>query len=251
MRIARVEAGGTATWAVLDGDEACRLDDPFGTREPGESLGPIGALRLLRPLVPGASVVCLLGNWKGRDGRDGPGFFIKPQSSLIDPGDPIVHPDSCTEVVYEPEIAIVVGRRCRAVPVERAREHVLGWTCANDVTATAFDGVTNFPFLAGKSFDTFGVLGPWIETGIDPDDVRLCASVNGEVRTTAHTSKMVWSTDEVLSWVSRFMTLTPGDVICCGTPPDYARIEPGDRVEVEIAGIGSLTNPVTEQEHSA
>jgi 2-keto-4-pentenoate hydratase/2-oxohepta-3-ene-1,7-dioic acid hydratase in catechol pathway len=234
---------------VIDGDQAYRLDDPFRQRRRGELLGPVAALRLLRPLEPGASVVCLLGNWKGRDGRDGPSFFIKPQSSLIDPGDPVVYPALCTEVVYEPEIVIVVGRRARSVPVERAREHVLGWTCANDVTALAFAGATNFPFLPGKSFDTFGVLGPWIETDLDPDNVRLSARVNGEVRTEAHTSKMAWSTSEILSWVSRFMTLAPGDVICCGTPPDYAPIEPGDTVEIEIEGIGSLVNPVTGQRH--
>jgi 2-keto-4-pentenoate hydratase/2-oxohepta-3-ene-1,7-dioic acid hydratase in catechol pathway len=195
-------------------------------------------------LEPGNKVVCLLSNWRSRDGRDGPSFFIKPPTTLIDPGQPIVYPDLGLRVVYEPELAIVIRHRCRAVDVAHARQYVLGYTCFNDVTAFEMSVATNFAFLPGKSFDTFGAMGPWIETDVDPDSVALQASVSGRVITDTHTSRMLWRSDEIVSWLSRFMTLDPGDVISCGSPPDYDAIKPGDTVDITIEGIGTLSNPV-------
>jgi 2-keto-4-pentenoate hydratase/2-oxohepta-3-ene-1,7-dioic acid hydratase in catechol pathway len=213
-------------------------------------LGAATGLNLVKPATATSTVVCLLSNWKGRDGRDGPSFFIKPNSSLIGDGDDIVLPASTRTVVYEPEIAAVMGRTCRNVAPSQAREHVLGWTCVNDVTATDLGVVTNFPFLPGKSYDTFGVLGPFIETEIDPDEAELRARINGRLVTDTTTSKMNWSTDEVVSWVSQFMTLHPGDLVCFGTPPEIEPIRPGDLVEVEVVGIGTLRNPVVAQARS-
>jgi 2-keto-4-pentenoate hydratase/2-oxohepta-3-ene-1,7-dioic acid hydratase in catechol pathway len=189
-------------------------------------------------------VICLLSNWRSKDDRDGPGFFVKPPTTLIDPGDQIVYPDQAIRVVYEPEIAVVIGSTCRSVNPENARDHVLGYTCFNDVTAFEMTATTNFPFLAGKSFDTFGVAGPAISTSIDADSVSIRASVNGCVMTDTNTSRMLWSTDEVVSWVSMFMTLNPGDLVSCGSPPDYGSIAPGDVVEIHIEGIGTLRNSV-------
>jgi len=207
-------------------------------------VGSVDELRLLRPVAEHSKVVCLLSNWRSKDGRDGPGFFIKPPTTLIGPGEPIVYPDLGSRVVYEPEIAIVMGQRCRSVSPAQARAQVFGYTCFNDVTAFEMKEATNFAFLAGKSFDTFGAMGPWIETDIDPDDVSLSASVSGRVTTNTHTSQMLWSTDDIVSWISRFMTLVPGDVISCGAPPEYDAITPGDNVEITIEGIGTLANRV-------
>lgn len=251
MRIGRVlVAPGDEVWARLDPARSVELVDLDDLVLTGRDLGPADRLQLVAPVTPTSTVVCLLGNWKGRDGRDGPSFFIKPLSSLIGDGDEIVLPASSGTVVYEPEIAAVIRRTCRDVSPAQARDHVLGWTCVNDVTATDLGLVTNFPFLPGKSYDTFGVLGPVVETDVDPDDAALRARINGRLVTDTHTSAMNWSTDEVVSWVSSFMTLRPGDVICFGTPPQIEPIHPGDTVEVEVAGIGSLTNPVVAQARS-
>jgi 5-oxopent-3-ene-1,2,5-tricarboxylate decarboxylase / 2-hydroxyhepta-2,4-diene-1,7-dioate isomerase len=242
--IARVALDDGEVWAVLDGDDAFEVASLERLDDRGRRLGSVGELTLVKPVTPTSTVVCLLGNWKGRDGRDGPSFFIKPTASLISSGETIVHPGDELTVVYEPEIAAVIGRTCRDVTADEAREHVLGWTAVNDVTATELGVVTNFPFLPGKSYDTFGVLGPVIQTELDPDDVALRARINGELVTDTHTSRMNWSTDEVISWVSRFMTLRPGDLVCFGTPPQISPIRPGDQVEVEVEGIGVLSNPV-------
>jgi len=242
--IGRVVLPEGEVWAVLEAGEAFEV---ASLEEPDTILRPLGAvegLTLTKPVAPTSTVVCLLGNWKGRDGRDGPSFFVKPTASLIADGDTIVHPGDTVTVVYEPEIAAVIGRTCRDVSPSEARDHVLGWTAVNDVTVTELGVVTNFPFLPGKSYDTFGVLGPVIRTDLDPDDAALRARVNGQLVTDTRTSRMNWSTDEVVSWVSRFMTLRPGDLVCFGTPPEIGPIEPGDEVEVEVEGIGVLRNPV-------
>jgi 2-keto-4-pentenoate hydratase/2-oxohepta-3-ene-1,7-dioic acid hydratase in catechol pathway len=245
MRIARIRLGsGDEVWARLDPEHSIELLDLEDLGREGRDLGPAEALTLVKPVTATSTVVCLLGNWKGRDGRDGPSFFVKPTSSLIGDGEAIVLPSICSTVVYEPEIAAVIGRTCREVTPRQARAHVLGWTCVNDVTATDLGLSTNFPFLPGKSFDTFGVLGPVVETELDPDDTALRARINGRVVTDTVTSRMNWSTDEVVSWVSRFMTLRSGDLVCLGTPPQIEPIQAGDVVEVEVAGIGTLRNPV-------
>lgn len=245
MRIARVQAGKSATWCRVDGSRAYRLrHGPTNPAPGGELLGDLDELRLLRPVEAHNQVVCLLGNWRNRDSRDGPGFFVKPTSSLIGPGDAIRYPAIASRVVYEAEIAVIIGRPCRDITASEARAHVLGYTCFNDVTALEMSPVTNHAFLAGKSFDTFGSMGPWIETELEPRDVRLRATVNDRTTTSRTTADMLWNTDQVTSWVSRFMTLSPGDVICCGTPPEYEAIVPGDIVAVSIDGIGTLVNPV-------
>ncbi|MFG2514033.1 fumarylacetoacetate hydrolase family protein [Streptomyces sp. NPDC048584] len=245
MRIARIRLGtGEEVWAGLDPEHSIELPDLEDLGREGRDLGPADALNVVKPVTATSTVVCLLGNWKGRDGRDGPSFFVKPNSSLIGDGEDIVLPGGCRTVVYEPEIAAVIGRPCRDITPREARAHVLGWTCVNDVTATDLGLSTNFPFLPGKSYDTFGVLGPVVETELDPDGTALRARINGRVVTDTVTSRMNWSSDEVVSWVSRFMTLRPGDLICLGTPPEIEPIRPGDVVEVEAAGIGTLRNRV-------
>lgn len=251
MRIGRVRlTAGEEVWARLDDEASMELLDLADLGVEGRDLGPADALSLVAPIAPTTTIVCLLGNWKGRDGRDGPSFFIKPNSSVINDGEEIVLPAGCPTVVYEPEIAAVMGRTCRDVAPEEARSYVLGWTAVNDVTATDLGLITNFPFLPGKSYDTFGVFGPVVETELDPDATPLLARINGRVTTDTVTSRMNWSTDEVVSWISRFMTLRPGDLVCFGTPAEIEPISSGDVVEVEVGGIGVLRNPVVAQPSS-
>jgi 5-oxopent-3-ene-1,2,5-tricarboxylate decarboxylase/2-hydroxyhepta-2,4-diene-1,7-dioate isomerase len=245
VRLGRVAGAGGALWALIEDGQAYAIDgDRFDGPARGAPLGPVEQLRWLRPLEPHNKVVCLLSNWRSKDDRDGPSFFIKPPTTLIDPGEAIVYPECGTRVVYEPEIAVVIGKRARAIGIGEVRDHVLGYTCFNDVTAFEMSLATNFSFLPGKSFDTFGIAGPSISTDLDPDDTPLRASVNGQVITDTHTSRMLWSTVEIVSWISIFLTLEPGDLISCGSPPEYGPIEPGDVVEIEIEGIGKLQNPV-------
>lgn len=160
---------GEEVWARIDPDRAVELLTITDLTQQGRDLGPAHALQFVKPVTPTSTVICLLGNWKGRDGRDGPSFFVKPTSSLISDGEEIVLPRGVPTVVYEPEVAAVISRTCRDITPSEARAHVLGWTCVNDITATDLGLATNFPFLPGKSYDTFGVLGPVIETELDPD----------------------------------------------------------------------------------
>ncbi len=245
MQIARVGTDSGPAWCLVENDTAYRVEGSiFAAPRRGAAIGPLAELRLLRPIESTSTLLCLLGAWRDRADRDGPSFFVKPTSTLIDPGAPIRYPPECDRVVYEAEIAVVIGQVARRVSPEQARAHILGYTVCNDVTALAFGAATNAPFLPGKSFDTFGVLGPWIETDLESDAARLTARVDGRTTTDTNTAKMLWSTAQIVSWISRFMTLRPGDVISCGTPPEYADIGPGNVVDVAVEGIGTLTNPV-------
>jgi 2-keto-4-pentenoate hydratase/2-oxohepta-3-ene-1,7-dioic acid hydratase in catechol pathway len=253
MQIARVLDGDEARWCILEGGDAHVLEgDRFASPGKGRSLGALEQLKILRPIEPLNKVIGLWSTWRAKEERDGPGFFIKSPSTLINPGEPIVYPEIGVRVVYEAELAIVIGRRCRSVAVEEARDYVMGYSCFNDVTALEISVNTvveqlgiGLQFQCGKAFDTFGVMGPCISTSADGDNAALRAWVNGELITDTNTSRMLWHTEEIVSFVSRFMTLEPGDVISCGTPLEFASIAPGDEVQIAIEGIGTLANPVT------
>jgi 2-keto-4-pentenoate hydratase/2-oxohepta-3-ene-1,7-dioic acid hydratase in catechol pathway len=172
-----------------------------------------------------------------------PAIFFKPVSALVGPGDPIVYPPQSRRVDYEAELAIVIRRRCRNVPVARVREHVLGYTCLNDVTARDLQRRDRVLGRA-KGFDTFCPLGPCITTDIDAHAVRVETYVNGERRQSGSTKELVFPVEDLVARISEIMTLLPGDVIASGTPGGVGPLQPGDRVEVRIEGIGSLINPV-------
>jgi 2-keto-4-pentenoate hydratase/2-oxohepta-3-ene-1,7-dioic acid hydratase in catechol pathway len=172
-----------------------------------------------------------------------PAIFFKPVSALVGPGDPIVYPPQSRRVDYEAELAIVIRRRCRNVPVARVREHVLGYTCLNDVTARDLQRRDRVLGRC-KSFDTFCPLGPCITTDIDANAVRVETYVNGERRQSGSTKELVFPVEDLVARISEIMTLLPGDVIASGTPAGVGPLQPGDRVEIRIEGIGSLINPV-------
>jgi 2-keto-4-pentenoate hydratase/2-oxohepta-3-ene-1,7-dioic acid hydratase in catechol pathway len=172
-----------------------------------------------------------------------PVMFLKPSTSVVGTGDAIVLPALSDEVHHESELAVVIGRLCREVPVERAHEVVLGYTCANDVTARDLQRLDG-QWGRAKGFDTFCPIGPWIETDLDVSDIAITCTVDGQVRQDGRTSDLAFSIPALIAWVSAAMTLLPGDVILTGTPSGVGPIVNGNTVEVSIDGIGTLRNRV-------
>ena len=221
------------------------LDPP---QETGVSL-PLAEVELLAPVEPG-KIVCVGQNYIGHIKELGlpvpqqPVIFLKPASGLIGPGAQILYPPQAKRVDYEGELAVVIARTMTRVAESRALDHVLGYSCFNDVTER--DMAARDPFLLTlcKGFDTFGCLGPWLTTDLDPGNLNLRTLVNGEIKQDDNTGNCVFSVPKVLSFISGFMTLLPGDVVITGTPKGIGPIGPGDEVSVEIQGIGRLTNRV-------
>ena len=214
---------------------------------------PVAALNLadvkiLAPVIP-SKVVCVGKNYADHAKEMGgevpaePVIFIKPNTTVIGEGDYIVLPPQSVNVHHEAELAIVIGALAKNVEIDRADEVIFGYTCANDVTARDLQN-SDGQWTRSKSFDTFCPLGPWIETDLDPQDLAISCSVNGEIRQDGNTSDLVRSAREMVSWISHMMTLLPGDVILTGTPAGVSQIVNGDSVTVTIADIGTLTNPV-------
>jgi 2-keto-4-pentenoate hydratase/2-oxohepta-3-ene-1,7-dioic acid hydratase in catechol pathway len=175
-----------------------------------------------------------------------PMIFLKPSTAVVGPEASIRIPPQSQQVEHEAELAVVIGRLCKDVPVERVPEVVLGYTCANDVTARdlqARDG----QWGRAKGFDTFCPIGPWIVTDIDPDDLAIDCEVNEQIRQDGNTADMVRSVRELVAWISSVMTLIPGDVILTGTPAGVGPLRHGDLVTVTIEGIGTLDNTVVEE----
>ncbi|HTM19052.1 MAG TPA: fumarylacetoacetate hydrolase family protein [Kofleriaceae bacterium] len=172
-----------------------------------------------------------------------PLIFLKPPSALAGPGDRIVRPSGYQRVDFEGELAVVIGKPAHRVAAADALAHVLGYSCGNDVTVRdlqARDG----QWTRAKGFDGFFPLGPRIVSGLDPSDLRISTRVNGAVRQDSRTSDMIFGVAELVAFISRVMTLLPGDLITTGTPQGVGNLDPGDTVEIEIAGIGVLSNPV-------
>jgi 2-keto-4-pentenoate hydratase/2-oxohepta-3-ene-1,7-dioic acid hydratase in catechol pathway len=181
----------------------------------------------------------------GGEVPDEPLIFMKPSTSVIGPGDPIPYPPISRRVDYEGELAVVIGRLARRLLPEDAERAILGYTCGNDVTLRDLQA-TDGQWTRAKGFDGSCPLGPWIETEIDPSDLALRTRVNDEVRQDARTSQMHFSPASLVAFVSTFMTLLPGDVLLTGTPAGIGPLSVGDRVSVEIEGIGTLTNTVVQ-----
>lgn len=206
-------------------------------------------VRLLTPVEP-SKIVCVGRNYAAHAAELGnevpkePLIFLKPPSSVIGPGEPIVIPNYSQRVEHEGELALVIGRRCSHVSDSNdALADVFGYTCLNDVTARDLQKL-DVQFTRAKGFDTFCPVGPYIETRFDPSNVLVETHVNGERRQYGSTSLMIYSCAFLVRWISRMMTLYPGDVIATGTPAGVGPIVPGDTVEVRIDGIGVLRNPV-------
>ena len=206
-------------------------------------------VRLLAPVIPRSKVIGIGKNYAahaaemGGDVPSEPLMFIKPNTSVAGPSDPVFYPRQSSEVHYEGELAVVIGRICRDVPPDRVGDVVYGYTVGNDVTARDLQR-TDVQFTRAKGFDSFCPLGPWIETELDTSDLRVTTHLNGDLMQDGSTKDMVFDVPALVAYVSSVMTLLPGDVILTGTPEGVGPMEVGDEVEVSISGIGNLTNKV-------
>lgn len=248
MRVVRLMYEGDCRYGLADDSSVTLItDEPFGQWEP-EGVVPLHEATLLSPVTP-TKVVCVGLNYKSHIAEMGdvrptePVIFMKPSTSVIGEGQPIPLPPGVGRVDHEAELGLVIGRRTHRVSPEQAREGILGFVCANDVTARDLqkrDG----QWTRAKGFDGFCPIGPWVETDVDPADLLIECFVNGEKRQEARTSDMLFSAFELVSFVSNVMTLVPGDVILTGTPSGISELFDGDVVEVRIEGVGVLSNPV-------
>ncbi len=252
MRIARFALGDAIRYGIVDDTELVVLaGDPLfaGFDTTGQRV-PLGDVALLAPVIPRSKIIAVGRNYRehaAEFGNEAPGeplLFLKPNTSVIGPGDAIVRPPQSQQTDFEGELAVVIGRVTKNVTADAALDHVFGYTIANDVTARDLQR-SDGQWSRAKGFDTFCPLGPAIETDFDPDgDARLVARVNGEVRQDAPISDMVHSVADIIAYASAAFTLLPGDVILTGTPAGVGPFQAGDTVEVEIAGLGTLRNTV-------
>jgi 2-keto-4-pentenoate hydratase/2-oxohepta-3-ene-1,7-dioic acid hydratase in catechol pathway len=251
MQFVRYLTGGEARYGVLEGMQVmAATGDPFSGLTPGAAVGSVDSLTLLPPIHPGKIVAVGLNyvdhvkeGGRDRDVPDEPVIFMKPQSALIGNGETIQLPMDTENIHYEAELAVVIGKRARRVSEADAYEYVLGLTCGNDVSARILQAKDG-QWTRAKGFDTFLPLGPAVTVGLRADDLSVQSRLNGEVRQSARTSQMIFSVPKLIAFISRVMTLEPGDVIITGTPAGVGAMKPGDTIEVEVEGIGVLRNPV-------
>jgi len=174
-----------------------------------------------------------------------PILFMKPSTAVIHSGDDIIYPNAATRVDYEAELAVVIGKKARHVPAERAGEYILGYTCLNDVTERHMQG-RDGQWTRAKGFDTFCPIGPVITDEINPDSVDVRAYLNGELKQQSNTRNLIFNVGRIVEFVSGVMTLLPGDIIATGTPSGVGQMKPGDEIAIEIEGIGRLVNKVVQ-----
>jgi 2-keto-4-pentenoate hydratase/2-oxohepta-3-ene-1,7-dioic acid hydratase in catechol pathway len=260
MKFMRFEHKDKVGFGVLNDTSSVRVyeGDMFARPVPTKLTLALGSIALLPPCVP-TKMIALWNNSRiqieslKRETPKEVLWFLKPPSSFITHGEPIVYPVSDTErVVLEGELGIVIGRRCKRITADEAREHIFGYTIINDVTSQ--DIVKRDPtfpqYDRGKGFDTFGVFGPVIETEIDPMTLSMRSYVNGELQQNFPVTDYVFNPWQIVAEIARTVTLQPGDVIACGTTLNAAPIKPGDSVEIRIDGIGSLANPVVAEQRA-
>ena len=255
MRICRYVLRNTASapsprYGLIEGENAIEMAGlPWGPWTRGRSTSLLAEVRLLAPVEP-SKIVCVGRNYAAHAAELGhevpkePLIFLKPSTSIIGPEEPVVLTKYSKQVEHEGELALVVGRRCSHLrDSDDALSYLLGYTCLNDVTARDLQK-SDVQFTRGKGFDTFCPLGPHIETDLDPANLLVETRVNGGVRQSGNTSLMIYPVPFLVRWISRMMTLLPGDVIATGTPAGVGPLVAGDLVEVAVSGVGVLRNPV-------
>ncbi len=253
-RFVRVEHNNTPHWGQLDGDTIVLLDSaPYLRGKPtGDTLDLEGA-RLLAPVTP-TKIICIGLNYalhvkesqSATAVPDEPVLFFKPTSAVIGPGGNIVYPPLSERVDYEAELAVVISKRGSKIKEEAAESYIWGYTCANDVTARDLQRKDK-QWTRAKGFDTFCPVGPWVETELNYRGLQVESFLNDEKRQSGNTADMLFPIPFLVSYISQAMTLMPGDIIVTGTPEGVGPMQPGDRIEIKVEGIGVLTNQVVEQ----
>lgn len=261
MRYIRFTHNQTIAHGILEDDNRVALlsADPFQNPEgvqagfalkTGETVA-FDEASLLAPVVPG-KILCIGLNYTDHikemslETPAAPVVFMKPITTLLANGQPIEYPSISERVDYEGELAVIIGRRGKHIKKEEALSYVAGYCCANDVSARDFQPPTG-QWTIGKGFDTFLPLGPWLETDADPDQLPIETRLNGEVRQKSNTSYLLFKTADLIAYISKAITLCPGDAIITGTPSGIGPMQPGDEVCVEIKGIGTLKNTVVKE----
>lgn len=253
MRIARFTTGGDPSYAVVEegsDDLVVLAGDPlYAPLEPTGKRVPLEGARLLAPVIPRSKVIGIGRNYAdhaaelGNQVPDEPIVFLKPNTAVVGPDDPVVPPVYTTQVDYEAELAVVISRICKDVPASKASEVILGYTAANDFTARDVQR-SDKTWTRGKAWDTSCPLGPYLVMDLDVGDLQIRSWVDGQLRQDGSTSDMITSVPDLIAYVSQIFTLLPGDVILTGTPAGVGTVSVGQRVRVEIEGIGDLSNPV-------
>lgn len=245
----RFEADDKIRWGIVRRNCVEEiLPDPFADFERTGFAWALKNLRLLAPVQP-SKIVAVGVNYSdhakefGKAPPPEPLIFLKPSSAVIGPEDPIRLPRASRQVDFEGEIAVVIGRRAKNVSRAAAEKYILGYTLMNDVTARDLQR-SDGQWTRAKGFDTFAPLGPWIVSGLPHRRLAIESFVNGRRRQSSSTSKLIFDIPTLVSFISRVMTLDPGDVISTGTPSGVGPLRPGDRVEIRCPSIGSLLNPV-------
>jgi len=253
MRIVRYQTKNQAPnygW-ILENKVGPIKGDIFGQYRRSEAETPLSEVKLLAPVQP-SKIICIGRNYAEHarehdvDVPKVPLVFLKPPSSIINPGDTIFLPPQSQQIEHEAELVVIIGKRGRNIIPEEAQKFIYGYTAGNDVTARDLQKLDD-QWTRAKGFDTFCPFGPWIDTEFDPSDAVITCKVSGQPRQMASTRDMVFNVNVLIAFISSVMTLEPGDIIFTGTPSGVGPLKPGDSVEVEIEGLGKLVNPVAAQ----
>lgn len=255
MKLARVSHSSLPAprYGIVEGSTVRLLEETYSLTQveqmPSTGELTLNEVQLLAPVTP-SKIVCVGRNYLehaaelGNKMPEEPLLFLKPPSSIVGPNERVALPPQSQQVEHEGELGVVIGRTARNLSAaDDALSYVLGYTCVNDVTARDLQR-KDVQFTRGKSFDTFCPVGPWIVTDIDPANVSVTTRLNGKVRQNGNTADMAFPVHFLIRYISAIMTLCPGDLIATGTPAGVGRMLPGDTVEVEVGGIGILTNSI-------
>jgi len=251
MRLARIQFKGSPKWGVVEGDSIFAVDGSvYGKFSKGTKLSAVADAKLLAPAEPTIIVACGL-NYMGEIKHLGaavpkqPSLFFKPATTVLDPGVEIPYPALTDKLSHEAELCCVIKRTARNVPEDRALDYVLGYTCGNDIGMMDILQQDGGLITRAKGFDMSSALGPWLQTDVNPNHLAIKGIISGKVIQDSNTSEMLFSAAKIISYISEFMTLRPGDVVFTGTPENgHYVVKPGDVMEVDIEGIGVLRTPV-------
>ena len=257
MKILRYQSPAGPAYGALDPDGTVRKleGSPFERPRAGEAVGKVDALALLPP-VEAPKCICVGLNYKlhieetNAKTPEFPLLFMKPSTALIGHGANVVYPKISQNVHYEAELVVVMGKRGKWIPKEQVKDYVLGYTIGNDISARDWQRreMANGFILWGKGMDTFGPVGPVVDTSIDASDLRITLKLNGELKQDSRTSDLLFDVPHLVSELSKAFTFEPGDLIMTGTPSGVGPVQPGDVMEVELERVGVLRNRVVAEE---